>query len=177
MITSIVSLVLGIGVICSQILIVLVLLYFLFLRKKYPSFLTFLAQNGIKLSFVVAAVATLGSLFYSNVAGFMPCELCWFQRIFMYPEVIILGLSLIKKDEKIIDYALSLSVIGWLISVYHNYIYYQSLSSTFCRIGEQCSTPYVTEFGYISIPMMALTGFSLIVIFLLFPRIKMKLKQ
>jgi len=157
---------LAVCVIGAQIFIVLIILYFIFFKKNYLAIHKLLSKNGIRLSFIVALTAALGSLFYSNVAGFTPCELCWFQRIFMYPEVIILGLALLKKDEKIVDYALILAVIGWVISVYHNYIYFKGLSSTVCRIGESCITPYVTEFGYITIPMMALTAFSLIIVFL-----------
>ncbi|MGA2418221.1 MAG: disulfide bond formation protein B [Candidatus Staskawiczbacteria bacterium] len=168
--------ILATGVVISQVFIVLVILWgtlrVLFLRRKYAVVSKFLAENGIRFSFLVALIAAAGSLFYSNVAGFTPCELCWFQRIFMYPEVIILGLALIKKDAKIIDYALLLAFIGWLISLYHNYIYYQGLSSTVCRIGESCITPYVTVFGYITIPMMALTAFSLIIVLLLCQKTK-----
>lgn len=170
MITDVVNLILGICVIASQIFIALIVLYYLFFAKKYPIFCNFFAKNGLRFSFLVALIAASGSLFYSSIAGFIPCNLCWFQRIFMYPEVLILGLALIKKDIKIVDYSLVLAFIGWLISIYHNYIYYQGLSSTFCKIGESCATPYVTEFGYITIPMMAFTAFSLIIVFLLFQK-------
>jgi len=159
---------LAIGVIASQVFVVLIALYFLFFQRKYPVIKNFLSKNGMIFSFLVALFATLSSLFYSNVAGFAPCDLCWFQRVFMYSQVIILGLALIKKDTKIVDYALLLAFIGWIISIYHNYIYYQGLSSTVCRIGESCITPYVTEFGYITIPMMSFTAFFLIIIFLLY---------
>jgi disulfide bond formation protein DsbB len=170
MLIGFVNKLLGVCVIISQIIIVLTIIYFLFFQKKYPIVRQFLGKNGIRFSSLIALFATLGSLFYSNVAGFVPCNLCWFQRIFMYPEPIILGIALIKKDVKIIDYALTLAMIGWFISVYHNYIYYVGLSSTVCKIGESCITPYVTEFGYISIPIMALTAFSLIIIFLLYQK-------
>jgi disulfide bond formation protein DsbB len=169
---EIVNKILAVCVIGSQIFIVLAVLYYLFLRKRYPAVSGFFADNGVKLAFVVSLAATVGSLFYSNVAGFIPCNLCWFQRIFMYPEVFILGLALVKKDTKIIDYTLLLAFIGWLISIYHNDIYYKGASSIVCRIGESCVTPYVTEFGYITIPMMAFTAFSLIIIFLLFVKQK-----
>lgn len=170
MILNFVNKLLSVCVIISQIFIVLILLYYLFLQKKYPIVRQFLGGNGIRFSILIALFATLGSLFYSNIAGFAPCNLCWFQRIFMYPEVIILGLALFKKETKIVDYALILAMIGWFISIYHNYIYYKGLSSVVCRIGESCAIPYVTEFGYISIPMMALTAFSLMIVFLLYQK-------
>jgi disulfide bond formation protein DsbB len=168
MVVDIVNKILAVCTIGSQIFIVLVIFYYLFLRKIYPVVSNFFSGRGMVLAFIISLTAAAGSLFYSNVAGFIPCNLCWFQRIFMYPEVILLGLALIKKDTKIADYALLLAFIGWLISIYHNYIYYKGASSTVCRIGESCITPYVTEFGYITIPMMALTAFSLLIVFLLF---------
>ena len=118
-------------------------------------------------SFIISLVATCGSLFYSSVAGFIPCELCWFQRIFMYPEVILLGLALLKKDEGIIDYSLALVSVGLSFSIYHNYIYFSGLRSTVCTTAESCTTAYVFEYGYITLPMMALTTFALISLFLI----------
>ncbi|MDP3883257.1 MAG: disulfide oxidoreductase [Candidatus Staskawiczbacteria bacterium] len=167
MLTDTVNIILATLVLLSQIFFVLGILYLLFFRKKFPVVLSVFSKNGILFSFIVAMVATLGSLYYSNVAGFNPCDLCWFQRIFMYPEVLLLGLALYKKESKIIDYALSLAVGGWIISAYHNYTFYKVVSSTFCGIGESCTTRYVIEFGYITIPMMALTGFTLIIALLL----------
>jgi len=172
---------LAVCTIVFQFFIVLAIIYFLFFRKKYPIVQEYISDNGIKFSFIIALVSTVSSLFYSNVAGFIPCNLCWFQRIFMYPEVFILGLAMIKKfpkgDNKIVDYALFLTIIGWLTSVYGNYIYYKGLSSVVCTTAESCSTPYVTEFSYVGIPMMALTAFSLIIIFLFFQKNKCSQKQ
>ena len=92
----------------------------------------------------------------------------------MYPQIIILGLALIKKQyaerNGIADSALALAVVGWLISAYHNYIYYKGLSSVICKLGESCVINYVKEFGYITIPMMSLTAFSLIIVFLLYQK-------
>jgi len=159
---------LAMGTIISQIFIVLAVIFVLLNKKNKIS--DFFSKNAIKFTFVVALVATLGSLFYSNYAGFDPCSLCWFQRIFMYPEVILLGLAIIKKDEKIIDYSLALSLIGLVISIYHNNIIIKGLHSTFCTISEPCTINYVLEYGYITIPMMALTAFSLISVLLIFKK-------
>ena len=164
---DIVSKTLAIGTIGTQIFIVLLIVYFLFFRKKTDFIPGFLAKNWLKLAFAVAVIATSGSLFYSEFAGFNPCRLCWFQRIFMYPQVIILGIALAKKDSKIVDYILPLSVVGLIISIYHNYIFYGAISSAVCAIGESCVTQYVLEFGYITIPMMSLTAFALIIAFVL----------
>jgi len=158
---------LALGVIASQIFIVLAVVYFFVPCKTKLKVYSFFSRNSIKFAFIIACLAMAGSLFYSNYAGFVPCPLCWFQRIFMYPEVILLGLALIKKDENVIDYNLALSVIGLAISIYHNYIYIQGLYSVVCTTAESCIAPYVTEFGYITIPMMALTAFALISLLLI----------
>jgi disulfide bond formation protein DsbB len=143
--------------------------FFLFPRRQESALAGFLSRNGIKLGFLVALAATSGSLFFSEGAGFEPCRLCWFQRVFMYPQVVLLGLAWLKKDSKIVDYSLALAIIGALISLYHNYVYYTTQVAGFCGLGASgisCATRYFSEFGYITIPMMALTGF-LSLIFLL----------
>jgi len=151
---------LSVLVIGGQIFLLLGILYFLFFSKNGENWLKkFIGKNILELSFLVAFIATAGSLFFSEVAGYKPCELCWFQRIFMYPQVILLGLAWLRKDNKIIDYALPLAIGGTLISLYHNYIYYLAQKSAICSAATPCTTPYVLEFGYITIPLMALTAF------------------
>lgn len=172
MITDITSKILGVLTIGSQIFIVLTVLYFLFFRKKKNAISDFFSDNSTNLCFLVSLVATMGSLFYSTYAGFTPCELCWFQRIFMYPLVLILGVGLVKKSREITDYAFPSAFFGLAISVYHNYIYYQSISSSVCTASESCIIPYVSEFGYIGIPMMALTAFLLITALLIIKKYK-----
>ena len=151
--------ILALGTIIAQVFMILAVIYFFVPCKTKPKVCGFFSKNAVNFAFVVALISTVGSLFYSTYAGFVPCSLCWFQRIFMYPEVIILGLAILKNDKRIVDYVLSLSVIGLIFSVYHNYIYIKSLSSTFCTISEPCTVAYVLEFHYVSIPMMALTAF------------------
>ena len=164
---DIVNKMLAIGTIGSQVFIALLIVYFLFFFKKNDFISSLLNKKWLKLAFAVALIATAGSLFYSEAAGFNPCRLCWFQRIFMYPQVILLGIALAKKDSKIIDYILPLSAVGLIISIYHNYIFYNAISSAVCAIGESCVTQYVLEFGYVTIPMMSLTAFALIIAFVL----------
>jgi disulfide bond formation protein DsbB len=168
----------AIGIIAGQIGIVSVLVYWLLLKKTFPAVNVFLVRNGLFFAFIVSLASTLGSLFYSQIAGFAPCELCWFQRIFMYPQVILLGLALIKKDSRIVDYALSLSLIGGVISLYHNYVYFMNGGlNSYCVVGGQgvsCIKRYVLEFGYITIPVMAFTAFLMVVILLLFSKMAHK---
>lgn len=169
---NLVNEILAVGTIGSQIFIGLIILYFLYFQRKYAFVYNFLSAHGTKFALFIALMATSGSLFYSEYAGFTPCVLCWFQRIFMYPLVVILAISLIKKDLRIIDYVLSLASIGFMISIYHNYIYYKGISSVVCEINEPCAVQYVLGFNYITIPMMSLTAFSLIITFLLIQKIK-----
>lgn len=175
-ITSLVNKKIAIEIILSQIFIVSAIIYLLFFRKRWDFVLKFMGKYGIVFAFIIATASTAASLFYSEIAGFEPCELCWFQRIFIYPSVILLGSALIKKDFHIVDYVLSLSAVGFLISLYHNYIYYsnEGLNSTCQILGSQvsCVKRYVFEFGYVTIPMMALTAFALIILFLVFHKLQ-----
>ncbi len=148
--------------IIGQVFILLAIILLILKKKKENKIVTFFANKSIFLAFLVALAATLGSLYYSEIAGFPPCDLCWFQRIFMYPQVLLLGLACLKKDKNIIDYSLVMITIGWLISLYHNYIYYTARPTSFCSIIAPCTQSYVTGFGYISIPFMAIIAFTMI---------------
>src|SRR3972149_7646759 len=87
--------------------------------KHWNKFLKFVSGKEIILSLIVALTATLGSLYFSEVAGFEPCKLCWLQRIFMYPLVIILGTAYLRKLKDTWNYVLPLSITGGLIAAYH----------------------------------------------------------
>lgn len=169
-----VNTVLGLGIILGQLFLAITIIWFLFFRKKETAITNYITNHGILLAFLVALASSAGSLFYSQIAGFKPCDLCWYQRIFMYPEVLLLGLALIKKETRILDYALSLSVVGAAISLYHNYVYL-GFGTSSCQISASgavsCATKYVVTFGYVTIPMMALTAFLLIITFLVFKKI------
>lgn len=119
-------------------------------------------------AWVVALAATLGSLYLSEVAGYMPCDLCWYQRIFMYPLAVLLGIAAYRGDRQIGVYALPLAWIGIAISFYHNLLqWFPSLSGIVpCKSGVPCNQDYLNWFGFITIPLMALTAFTLILILL-----------
>jgi len=132
----------------------------------------FLKGYGLYLAWLVAIVATAGSLYFSEVRGFPPCKLCWFQRIFMYPLVIILGLASYRGDRALAGYVLPLSLIGGSLSLYH---YLEQKvpwlgSSALCRAGIPCEVQYINWLGFITIPFLALVAFTLITIFMLFVR-------
>ncbi|MBB3112291.1 disulfide bond formation protein DsbB [Paenibacillus phyllosphaerae] len=127
---------------------------------------------SLYLAWVVSLVATGGSLFLSEVMDFEPCRLCWFQRIFMYPLVILLGRAAYKNDRGIIGYTLPLSIIGGCISLYH-YLEQKvpGMADILpCTQGVPCNQDYLDWFGFITIPFLALIAFILITIFLLLAR-------
>ena len=114
-----------------------------------------------------AAVATGGSLFFSQVAHFPPCQYCWYQRICMYPLSIILLVGALLKDRRVPLYAAVFPLVGAVISIYHIYIEVNpDKESASCKAGIPCSTRWIDEFGYVTIPVMALSGFALIAVLL-----------
>jgi disulfide bond formation protein DsbB len=127
------------------------------------------SKHSLTFAFIIALIAASGSLFFSEIAGFVPCKLCWFQRIFMYPQVILLGIAAWKKED-IRKYALPLLIIGVSISIYHYglqvYTLYHPISSVCDASGVSCANDYIFQLGYITIPMMALTAFLMIIFFL-----------
>jgi disulfide bond formation protein DsbB len=116
-------------------------------------------------AFVVAALATGGSLFFSDIAGFVPCELCWFQRICMYPLSITTLLAAISGDHRIARYLLPLPLVGACVSIYHLLIENAVIAEpSACRIGGAgCAVKWINEFGYMTIPTLALTAFVLLI--------------
>jgi disulfide bond formation protein DsbB len=119
----------------------------------------------IFICWAIAVISTLGSLFFSEVMEFSPCALCWYQRIAMYPLVLILGVGLFQPVKSVIHYSLPILVIGWFISLYHNLLHYGIVpeSASPCRSGVPCSTVYINWFGFITIPMLSFIAFSIII--------------
>lgn len=128
-------------------------------------------DNRLYLAWVVALVATLGSLYLSEIRHFNPCPLCWFQRIFMYPQAILLGIAAFSSDLRIRRYAIPLSVIGALIALFHNMEMWGIIEAPkMCTAdpAASCGTPWPV-WGMdsplntiLSIPMLSLLAFSLI---------------
>ncbi|MCX8178609.1 MAG: disulfide bond formation protein B [Candidatus Aenigmarchaeota archaeon] len=152
----------------SIVFVILFGLYSLLRKKikieKIEEFRTFLQKNSLKLVFVVSIVATAGSLFFSEIAGYNPCNLCWYQRIFMYPIPIIALTGILKKQKPFL-YIIPLAMIGLSISAYHNItrMSSQNYDSNFCEIGSvSCLVDYFIYFDFVTIPLMALAAFTLI---------------
>ncbi|MBP6913456.1 MAG: disulfide bond formation protein B [Candidatus Levybacteria bacterium] len=128
----------------------------------------FVHKNSLLLAFLIATMATLSSLFLSEIVLFPPCKLCWYQRIFMYPQVIILGVGLLLNDKMAKLYALILSVIGLMIAAYH--ILLQFFPGIFPCTDEiaSCALKQFDYFGYITIPVMSASAFAAIIVILVF---------
>ncbi len=154
---------LGSGAIALQIFSVLALLLLFFRPKEKRNFyLDFIDKHFLILSFFIALFSSVFPLVYSGVIGFLPCVLCWWQRVFMFPLFFMFAVALWDKDRRVIRYALPLVSAGFLVSLYQNFFYYFGENSgLLCDAsGVSCYQQFVSEFGgYISIPMMALTAF------------------
>lgn len=125
----------------------------------------FLTDKAFMISFIVSLVAMLGSLTYSDIIGYDPCKFCWFQRILMYPQVILLGMAMIRKDMKIAVYSMTLSIIGAVIAFYHYLLQIGVAPAIPCSAvgySSACAQRFVMQYGYITIPMMAFSAFLLI---------------
>ncbi len=123
-------------------------------------------KHALYLAWAVSLAAMFGSLYFSNVRGFPPCVLCWYQRIFMYPLVFILGIAILKKDAKVYRYALPLAVIGWLIAAYHNLLYWKIIPDSLapCVTGVSCTTKYIEWFGFVTIPFLSFLAFTAVIL-------------
>ncbi len=121
------------------------------------------------LSFLVALGSVAASLFYSNIAGFIPCTLCWWQRIFLYPQAVIFGAAIFLKQKTPRVYAMALAIPGFLIAVYHTYLQFGGSPLLPCSAdtATSCAQRYFLNFGYVTIPTMALTAFALIIVLML----------
>jgi disulfide bond formation protein DsbB len=128
-------------------------------------------RSALWLAWLVALVATLGSLYYSEIAHFTPCKLCWYQRICMYPLAVILLIAAARRDRRIWMYVLPQAVIGAGFAVYHTQLQaFPSQGSSFCTTLEPCTVRYVWEFGFVSLPFLALSAFAFIITMLLVAR-------
>jgi disulfide bond formation protein DsbB len=126
----------------------------------------FIAEYAIELAFLQASIATAGSLYMSNILEWAPCRLCWFQRIFMYPLIVLFGVSLLFDSRDIRDYAIPIALIGIPIAGYHFITQrIEQFHAAGCSITQvSCATEYTFHFGYITIPAMALTAFLVILV-------------
>jgi disulfide bond formation protein DsbB len=120
--------------------------------------------NALWLGGSMAVIATAGSLYYSLGAGFEPCELCWYQRIAMYPLSLLLVLAALWRDRRIVRYVLPMASVGLVISGYHYLIQqFPDLSAGTCSASVPCTAAYIWKFEFVSIPLMAFVSFAAII--------------
>ena len=134
------------------------------LRGARDALCDLMSETGLWLAWLVALTATLGSLYYSEVAHFLPCKLCWYQRIGIYPLAVVLLLAALRRDRAIRFYAIPVAAISAAISTYHYQLErFPNQTSPSCSVEAPCTVVWVWRFHYISIPMMALSAALLIV--------------
>ena len=129
-----------------------------------------LRPSVLWLAWIVATVTTLGSLYYSLIAHFEPCELCWYQRICMYPLSVVLLIAACRRDFDIWHYAIPPVLVGTAIAVYHSQLQAFPKQQSFCAIANPCTTRYVWELGFVSLPLMDLAALLFIATMLLIAR-------
>jgi len=119
----------------------------------------------IFICWIIASVSTLGSLFFSEIMDFPPCALCWYQRVFMYPLVIVFLVGLFPYDKSIIKYALPLAIAGWGFAFYHTLLYSGFIPESIqpCSQGVSCAETYLDLFGFLTIPLLSLISFSSVI--------------
>lgn len=116
-------------------------------------------------AWLIAAVSTLGALFFGEVMQLPTCVLCWYQRIFMFPLVLILPIGLFPLDRKVVRYALPLAVLGWPFAVFHVLLIAGVIPEEIrpCTQGVPCSEKVIEWFGFVTIPLLSVVAFSAII--------------
>lgn len=127
---------------------------------------TVIKQNALYIVFAQALVALVGSLYLSNVLHIPPCNLCWYQRIAIYPIAFIAGVGIWRNDKTVYTYILPISLTGLAISIYHNLLYYGLIPELIrpCTNSVPCTARSLEVFGFITIPLMSLAALTIITV-------------
>jgi disulfide bond formation protein DsbB len=158
----------------GNVLFVLLAIAHIVAKPFFRKVMRWIGEHALLLGLFLSASSTIGSLVYSQVVGYPACILCWIQRIFMYPQMFLFGLAWWRKDRSIIPYALMLTLLGGAVALYQwvkdmLVLYGDGSLSLGCPVVAglpSCDRIYVLEFGYITIPMIALNAFMLIAVVL-----------
>lgn len=133
------------------------------MEMDQPAYAQRIAQISRFIALSAAWVATCGSLFFSEALGWIPCSLCWYQRILMYPISILIAVGLIRRDPALHTYVLPFSMGGAVVALYHYLIQKTDwLPPPLCSVGVPCTVDYINWLGFITIPFLALTAFVII---------------
>jgi len=119
-------------------------------------------KSLLYVAWAIALLAALGSLYFQYGLHLAPCILCWYQRIAMYPLVILLAVGILRKDTKVYLYVFPLSVSGFFIALYHYLLYIKIIPDTYapCSTGVSCTTKLIEWFGFINIPFLSFIAFA-----------------
>lgn len=160
---------LALGTIFAQTLTLIIIIALLVKKSVFGRIvLGFLSKKAMVLAFLISLAGVVGSLYYSEFLGFEPCKLCWYQRIFLYPQTILLAIGLIKKHPHVANYCILFSSFGALLAGYQSLTQAGFAPDAVCPAsGISCNQIFVMQYGYITIPVMALTAFLLIIVLLL----------
>lgn len=139
-------------------------------RNGYARIRARLTPLALTAAWGVALMATAGSLYFSESANYTPCTLCWYQRIAMYPLVLILGIAIVRRDTAVRIYAIPVALVGAAIASYHYLLeWFPEIDTGACSAVIPCTQVWFREFGFVSLPLLALVAFGLIITFLLIP--------
>jgi disulfide bond formation protein DsbB len=121
-------------------------------------------RGAYYLVFLTSLAGLVGSLYFSEIRHFIPCVLCWWQRITLYPIVVLSAVGILRQDKNLPYYILPLSLIGGAVSIYHNLLQYGVISEKLapCTVGASCTAVYINYFGFITIPLLSLLAFAFI---------------
>jgi len=158
--------IIGFLTLLSNIIFIVVLLVILAHAGSKAKLYHFVHKYILELLFFGILSAVVGSLVYSNIVGFPPCDLCWWQRIFMYPQLIIVALAYYRKDKAVIDYLVPLSVIGAVVALYQSFVQWGfsfGVGGGCVAVGGECAKVYFMQYSYITIPFMSFTVFVYII--------------
>lgn len=161
----------ALGTVGMQALAVLLLGLF-FARKQFPSLAAFVERWALPFALLLTLISVGMAVYYSDGIGIVPCGLCWWQRIFLFPQAVLFAAALFKKEAaRIADYSIWLSLFGGAIALYQHYIQIVGESPLPCPVsGGDCVKRFLFEFGYITFPLVAFSVFALLIILMLFAR-------
>lgn len=158
--------IIGFITLVSNVIFAVVVLAILIHTDTRKHLYNFVHKYVLELLFFGILSAVVGSLVYSDIVGFPPCDLCWWQRIFMYPQLIVVGFAMYRGDKNVIDYLMPLSILGAIVSLYQSFLQWgfdMGVGSGCAAVGGECSKVYFLEYSYITIPFMAFTVFAYII--------------
>ncbi|HCR52282.1 TPA: hypothetical protein DIV48_01370 [Candidatus Kaiserbacteria bacterium] len=146
------------AVLVSHVLLLVLFLAVIFRKSWGKKAVAFLNSRALKLCLIISLGAIVGSLFYSEIVGYEACVLCWWQRVFLYPQLVLFTIALWKNDRSVFGYSFVLSSLAGIVALYQAYVNWGGASLLPCTAAEgACAKIFVMEFGYITIPVMSLT--------------------